>query len=533
MNPSVKKHIIRTRVVLLILRCLQILGAAGALAVMILLKDVNATTVWLMRIPPGLAMLHALYAIIHLSRKPAKRTPGSSASYMIFASALDFAILPFYIYGGLEAGEQYELALRGIGQSGEWSSLLSQGQTLVPVLSGTAFLCYIISGGLLVISIGLSVYLAVTFRKITKLPPDMNPLEDNLTSRHKRNKSELTVSTDFSEKRLSTPMEHIRHSGVPYEDLSRPPTIPFMHTRSNSTDSFVSFQTKDSKTDLPKRQYQIHTKTDSAGSSVTELKNSSLYRAQSPSKTGSHTALLSEPDARQLTPKKEAWFNSEELSGPASNTRARASQSPTRSSPRHHAYKPLHQRHESTDDVPATPLPFSSSYPDLRKQARSPAQTKPKSSTPAPAIQPARTLPNPFTTAPPQNFSRKPNKLPSAYTAPALSELSTSTANIRKSSSNYSDDVADADRYDAPSPEPHEYPLSSGTVKRYGDLRPASPLRASERQVSSGTDLGMPDGGAAIGLGLFGRRDVSGKIAEEGRGGGSWSGARYRKVSGL
>jgi hypothetical protein len=64
-------------------------------------------------------------------------------------------------------------------------------------------------------------------------------------------------------------------------------------------------------------------------------------------------------------------------------------------------------------------------------------------------------------------------------------------------------------------------------ARYYGDLRAGTPPTlvggVKGRQVSSGIDIGVPTGD--------GRRDVSGKIAEEGRGGG-W-GARFRKISGI
>ena len=51
----------------------------------------------------------------------------------------------------------------------------------------------------------------------------------------------------------------------------------------------------------------------------------------------------------------------------------------------------------------------------------------------------------------------------------------------------------------------------------------------NNRQVSSGTDF-VNKGSFK----LMGRRDVSGKIAEEGRGGaGNGWGTRFRKISGL
>ncbi len=68
-------------------------------------------------------------------------------------------------------------------------------------------------------------------------------------------------------------------------------------------------------------------------------------------------------------------------------------------------------------------------------------------------------------------------------------------------------------------------------AKYYGDLRAATPpvliATGNGRQVSSGNDFGSK--GA---MKIYDRRDVSGKIAEEGRSTGAW-GTRFRKISGL
>ncbi len=71
-------------------------------------------------------------------------------------------------------------------------------------------------------------------------------------------------------------------------------------------------------------------------------------------------------------------------------------------------------------------------------------------------------------------------------------------------------------------------------AKHYGELKPGTPPimvgGKNSRQVSSGNDFasGKDD------FRVFDRRDVSGKIVEEWRGGvaGGW-GTRFRKVSGL
>ncbi|TVY62858.1 hypothetical protein LSUE1_G006419, partial [Lachnellula suecica] len=225
MNPSVKKWIKWMRIFQLVLRCFEVLAAIGLLVFLIMLRGMETSTGWIMRIVPGVAMLHTVYAVYHLSRKPSGRTPATSASYMLFAAFFDVSITPFYAFTALIAHTNYAT----------WTVVLDD-QDLAPIFSEVVFYLATVGGGLHLVSLTISLYLAVTFRKITKLPPDMNPLEDHLTSRtprHKRNKSSMSVATTLTEKekRLSAPLESKRSSGATYEDLSRPPTIPFFHTR--------------------------------------------------------------------------------------------------------------------------------------------------------------------------------------------------------------------------------------------------------------------------------------------------------------
>jgi hypothetical protein len=50
MKPSAKKWIKGTRTVQLILRCFELIGSAGLLALMIMIKNVYFSTLWIMRI---------------------------------------------------------------------------------------------------------------------------------------------------------------------------------------------------------------------------------------------------------------------------------------------------------------------------------------------------------------------------------------------------------------------------------------------------------------------------------------------------
>jgi hypothetical protein len=303
----------------------------------------------------------------------------------------------------------------------------------------------------------------------------MNPLEDNLTSRHKRNKSSMSVATTISEKRISAPLESKRISGAVYEGLSHPPTIPFFHTRAGSTDSFSTYKstpppTRDSRLDLPSRQYQIGSATNSARSSVVDLKRATYYDApSSPPKRASYTEIplydtTSNLSARQIGRVPEAWYTADSL--PASRSRT--------ASPKK-GYQPLHQRHDSSDDISSHPNPLEANPPTPRH----------------------------------------------SYTLRHDSPLSEISTNQRPSG-----DIADVSRVTETDPVRQDL-----KAKHYGELKPGTPpimVGGNSRQVSSGTDFPSKGGFR------MNKRDVSGKIAEEGRGGNEngWS-TRFRKVSGL
>src|SRR5271168_6589 len=108
-----------------------------------------------------MAILHTMYSIYHLSRGPSGRTPASSASYMLFAAGFDVSLLPFYAFGALMASQQVALTRIGDPQDGEWDTLLPAGRIMMFTLVGMAFLFSVISGGLHLISVGISLWLAV------------------------------------------------------------------------------------------------------------------------------------------------------------------------------------------------------------------------------------------------------------------------------------------------------------------------------------------------------------------------------------
>ncbi|KAI4288420.1 MAG: hypothetical protein L6R35_002317 [Caloplaca aegaea] len=177
---------------------------------------------------PGVAIMHTIYAIYHLARSANARTPTSSASYMIFAAILDAGLIPFLVFTAIFAHDQYG---EPSSTPGHWASLF-MFDTATTKIVRTTYLTSVVNGTLHVVSLMTSIYLAVLFRKISKLPPDMNPLEDNLTSRHKRNKSELL---DDRNSQANIGISSKRGSRVEEPLISPVRSVPFMHTRNGSS----------------------------------------------------------------------------------------------------------------------------------------------------------------------------------------------------------------------------------------------------------------------------------------------------------
>lgn len=186
-------------------------------------------------------MIHCAYAIFHLARPAGARPPASSAAYQAFSAVTDLATLPLYTYGCLSVRNS----------SDHWGTLLPD-ENLMNYFLPSLYYALFASAVTHLVSLCISLWLALKFRQISRLPPDMNPLEDNLTSRHQKKLSVATTATYLTEedKRLSTPLTDSPRSGMPYDDVDRPPAVPFHATRSSPRSSFGS-------ADFPARQYQI------------------------------------------------------------------------------------------------------------------------------------------------------------------------------------------------------------------------------------------------------------------------------------
>lgn len=199
-------------------------------------------------------MVHCIYAIFHLARPAGARPPASSSSYQIFASFADVAVIPLYTYGCL--------TVRNSGS--HWGTLFQdQGLTgyFLPALYYALFAGAIVH----LVTLGIGFWLAVKFRQITMLPPDMNPLEANLTSRHQKTMSVATTASYLTEDE--------KHLSMPYDDVvDRPPAVPFHATRSSPRNSIGS-------ADFPPRQYQITPGNSPRGSPHASPRNSAYGAA--------------------------------------------------------------------------------------------------------------------------------------------------------------------------------------------------------------------------------------------------------------
>lgn len=174
---------------------------------------------------------------------------------MLFASVLDVGLVPFYVLTGLMARTQFQ---EPAGTAGRWQTLFSNDDATDKIILST-YLTGLVNGGIHFVSLILSIYLAVIFRQISRLPPDMNPLEDNLTSRHKRNKSSIT------ENRISQATTMTANSKRGSRDVksesSQFRSVPFMQTRNDSHANITDipspkFSPRVSRTDIPTTSYE-------------------------------------------------------------------------------------------------------------------------------------------------------------------------------------------------------------------------------------------------------------------------------------
>ena len=124
----------------------------------------------------------------------------------MFSLIMDVGFIPLYVFIAVITLHTEELAVDtkadGSSINGRWSTFFGEERDTDLVLF-VVFYTACALAGLHLLSTSIDLWLIVLFRKISNLPPDMNPLEDNLTSRrsmkHKHKNSELTLNSELSE----------------------------------------------------------------------------------------------------------------------------------------------------------------------------------------------------------------------------------------------------------------------------------------------------------------------------------------------
>lgn len=200
---------------------------------------------------------------------------------MVFAAIIDVVLIPFLVFTALISRTEY---IEPVNATGHWTTLFgSDGATTRMTYS--AFLISVVSGSLHLVSMIISIYLGVIFRKIARLPPDMNPLEDNLTSRHKRNKSELSL-LDNRMSQATTGTLASRSDSKPEDPLIPPSrTVPFMHTRNDSLENIADVSHPASSAKDPQRDPSVkpfYDQPPAHRSSQTNIKGPFYTQAPSP-----------------------------------------------------------------------------------------------------------------------------------------------------------------------------------------------------------------------------------------------------------
>lgn len=216
---------------------------------------------------------------------------------MLFAASVDAGLIPFYAFMAFLAhGEYTQDAYR-------WETLFDNTGATYQVTFAT-FLISVVNGGFHLVSMIISIYLAVVFRQISRLPPDMNPLEESLTTRqYKRTRSELAEKR-LSETTLVSPDNRMSATEEPFIGPTR--SVPFWHTREDSSDDVWndSLETSDelrspqisahskrfSRAELPSQQMRLYEQ--SNNSSTTLTRNTAIRARDSPSRPTS--AVISE-----------------------------------------------------------------------------------------------------------------------------------------------------------------------------------------------------------------------------------------------
>jgi hypothetical protein len=227
-------------------------------------------------------MVVCLYAVYHLIRRASSRPAASSASYHFFALIADVAFIPFYVYTLLLSRRNADMEA---GTIGRWRTMFPTDDETNKILL-TTWLTALTAAAIHLVSLFIDMYLVLVFRNISSLPPDMNPLEDNLTSRkkskHKHKNSSISAMTD--EKRFSAGstiggQRYSQSDPLLPDDLPSPTKsqVAFMHTRTNTSTTYSPHTPRSAHES--KDKFAVYSQPATAGQSHASLQHrNDLYR---------------------------------------------------------------------------------------------------------------------------------------------------------------------------------------------------------------------------------------------------------------
>ncbi|KAF2089579.1 hypothetical protein K490DRAFT_55172 [Saccharata proteae CBS 121410] len=561
-------------------RVLQLIGAVGMLICVICIHGTQDTEGWILRIPSAVDILVSFYAIYHLFRPAQGRTPASSASYHFFALFMDAGLIPFYIFAAMMAEQNWS---EQPGSNGRWRTFFSSDDATNKLLF-TTWLDSIAVGGLHLISLALDLYLILVFRKIARLPPDMNPLEDNLTSRrstkHKHKNSSLS-GISVSEKRISD----LNGSTISLSNPSRlsqaqdplipdARTMPFLHTRYDSDEGYSPHNPRSARASQTNLIYQqAHSARASRADVHSQSHSRNHSRSHSHSRSRSHSRARSKSRSPSKSPHPPMPANASTTSLPPYTSPSRTpNRSPVREGPNpsslksdnwfvhpsEDSYHPLPRYSFEADDDGAArthhgyaeeEAAATAAYASLKPR---PLRMNPP--TPSPSNSPVKSS---FPKTQREEVEMQRQSMPPMPSfRSAVGSVSEASEGIGRALTTTSRASAWSYAGDGLGREPS---IGKPKGRYYGDLRAAtqgvrSPQQGYQQQpgrtgasperkgyqrvegsprVVSRTGVDVDGGDGDLGLG---RREVSGKMAEEGRGGvkmPKWAGLVQRKVSGV
>ena len=472
-----------------------------------------------------------------------------------------------------------------VGTETRWKSFFKDNEATDKILFST-WLISMTCGGLHLVSVGFDLYLVLIFRAITRLPPDMNPLEDNLTSRTKRNRTKHKSKTSslsgmtFAEKRSCDTADSKEDDLSDSERFGRaqPPHIPesllpdsrplsFFHSRQGSDPTFSAHTPNSAR--LSRSQFKEAGVYQHVGSNrnsrVDGYGKTSIRRSVAQSRRSvfiEHNGTPNKRDSMRSSPYAEDVDGLAEPEDTLTRQKSHLTndnwfvhESDARSD-----YDPYGEAYNTLNGLTPTRRGNQNSYAKVPQYPLEDEVPQPKPTAQA-QTQPEQTKPEPLRMNPPTPPA--PQNTEASATAAFSRDRDYTSASVESATSIYSRPVDD------PAPQPPAPPKHSPPKRRfYGDLaaatrgvreksqspRPAyaqthnvqvdqhggvvrnGPDRSGQIErsprVVSRTGIDLDDARSMFpGIENTRGRDVSGKIAEEGRGG-AW-GMRSRKVSGV